>query len=336
MPDQPEPDPTGPRDGSPGPAPGAEGEPAPDRKRLRQRREELRSRTEATRSALEARAGDLRQRHRTVRVAFAAYERDRRHAGGLLAGGLAFRLFLWLLPAALVVVSVFALIADVASERPEDVARSAGLGAALGASVAQAAEASGRGRIWLLVLGIVLMLWAGIGLVKALRLLAGVAWQVRQGPLKHPVRATAICSVVAIGVAALPVLLGPLYAGGPLSDLAASLLAIAALTAILVWVMFALPHPDGVTWPRFLPGALLVAVGVEFVRIVTAVYFAPRLARTSDLYGALGLAAVFLAWLYLSGRLVVVGFALNAELWRAHEATAPGSPEGPHGDGVAG
>jgi len=114
-------------------------------------------------------------------------------------------------------------------------------------------------------------------------------------------------------------------------DIFASLITIAVLVAVMTWIMTTLPRPDGVTWLGLLPGALVIAVGAEIVRLISAVYLAPRLGRTSDLYGALGLAAVFLAWLYLIGRLLVAGFALNAELWRrqraAPEDTTPATPQ---------
>ena len=42
-----------------------------------------------------------RIRNPVVRVAFQSYERDKRFAGGVLAGGLSYRLFLFLLPFAL-------------------------------------------------------------------------------------------------------------------------------------------------------------------------------------------------------------------------------------------
>jgi len=304
---------------------------AEEKRTLRERREELRARTEEAKRALETRAEDLRARHETVRVAYSAYERDRRQAGGLLAGGMAFRLFLWLLPASLTVVSLVQLVGDVSSTSPEDVARSAGLSAALTAAVAQAATASGNGAVWLLILGTVLMLWAAVGLMKALRLLSGVAWQIRPGQLKRTVRTAAIASGVGIAIASLPIVLGPLYRGGIVGDIFASLITIAVLGAVMTWIMTTLPRPEGVTWLGLLPGALVIAVGAEIVRLISAIYLAPRLGRTSDLYGALGLAAVFLAWLYLIGRLLVAGFALNAELWRrqraAPEDTTPATPQ---------
>jgi uncharacterized BrkB/YihY/UPF0761 family membrane protein len=299
---------------------------------LRERTGELRTRAEAARRALGTRAGDLQERHETVRVAFAAYDRDRRQAGGLLAGGLAFRLFLWLLPTSLLVVSVIRLVSDASSRSPQEVAETTGFGAALAAAVAEGARASGSSAAWLAILGLVLMLWAGVGLVKALRLLAGVAWQIRPTPLRHTVRTSAIAAGVTLGLLAIPLACGPLYAGGVVSDLLASLLTIAAFASVFTWVMTKLPRPDGSDWLRLVPGALLMAVGLELLRLVTSVYFVPRLGRTSDLYGALGLAAVFLAWLYLIGRILVAGFALNAELWRArHRAGDDGADtdEGP-------
>jgi uncharacterized BrkB/YihY/UPF0761 family membrane protein len=41
-----------------------------------------------------------------------------------------------------------------------------------------------------------------------------------------------------------------------------------------------------------------------------------------DLYGALGLAAVFMAWLYLVARLLVASFAVSATRWRSTETEA--------------
>jgi uncharacterized BrkB/YihY/UPF0761 family membrane protein len=80
-----------------------------------------------------------------------------------------------------------------------------------------------------------------------------------------------------------------------------------------------LPHPESARWKAFLPGAIVLAVGSVLLRIVTQVYFAGRLGRVDDLYGALGLAAVFMAWLYLAGRLIVASFAVSATRWRADE-----------------
>ena len=49
---------------------------------------------------------------RPVVVARAAYQRDRDIGGGLLAGALAFRLFVWLAAFCLVIVALLGFVAD--------------------------------------------------------------------------------------------------------------------------------------------------------------------------------------------------------------------------------
>ena len=67
----------------------------------------------------------------------------------------------------------------------------------------------------------------------------------------------------------------------------------------------------------------MLGVGADLLRLVTQFYLAVGwLGRVDDLYGALGLAAVFMAWLYLVARLVVASFAVSATRWRAEEAEA--------------
>ena len=84
---------------------------------------------------------------------------------------------------------------------------------------------------------------------------------------------------------------------GPIgTDLLLELLTLAGLVALSVWMQSVLPHEEDASWTAFLPGAIVLAVGADLLRIVTQVYLAGRLGRVDDLYGALGVAAVFMAW----------------------------------------
>jgi uncharacterized BrkB/YihY/UPF0761 family membrane protein len=94
------------------------------------------------------------------------------------------------------------------------------------------------------------------------------------------------------------------------------------MVALSIWVQVILPHAEDAPWTAFLPGAIVLAVGADLLRLVTQVYFAGRLDRVDDLYGALGLAAVFMAWLYLIARLIVASFAVSATRWRSAETEA--------------
>ena len=60
------------------------------------------------------------------------------------------------------------------------------------------------------------------------------------------------------------------------------------------------------------------------------VWYANKLAHSSDLYGGLGAAVVLLAWLYLLGRLTISSAIVNASLWsRSHPVPddGPGTRE---------
>jgi uncharacterized BrkB/YihY/UPF0761 family membrane protein len=67
-------------------------------------------------------------------------------------------------------------------------------------------------------------------------------------------------------------------------------------------------------WRMAWPGALLIAVGMEGLHLVAVLYLPGKLARASQLYGALGVAASVLVWLALIARLMVFGQVLNAVL----------------------
>ena len=83
-----------------------------------------------------------REQHVTVRLAVQAFESDRRRAGGLLAGGLAYRIFLWQIPLALFLVSAFGLATELSGDDPADLARKTGMTAALAGAISQAVAAS--------------------------------------------------------------------------------------------------------------------------------------------------------------------------------------------------
>jgi hypothetical protein len=66
-----------------------------------------------------------------------------------------------------------------------------------------------------------------------------------------------------------------------------------------------------------------VAAGI----LAAALYFAPRAARASTVYGSLGVALVLLVSLFLFGRLAVAAAELNATLWeRRAQRRRPKAP----------
>jgi uncharacterized BrkB/YihY/UPF0761 family membrane protein len=263
----------------------------------------------------------------SVRVAVEAFNRDQRFAGGLLAGGLAFRLFLWLLPFSLVVVATLGNVATQLEQPASDLAQQAGLSAALAGTVAKAVDSSDEGRWYLLLVGVLFMLWAGIGVVKALRLISGLAWGVPPKMNLNPLASSAMVFVVAVAIIGAH-LLSIGLTGAFTSDLLVLVGESVVLVALTIWVFWNLPHFGEATWLNMIPGGVLVSVGILASRLVTSWFYADRLDRVNDLYGALGVASVFLAWLFILARLWVVGASLNAS---GH--FTPGSPSRAASDG---
>jgi hypothetical protein len=112
-----------------------------------------------------------------VIAALQAGELDRRRAGSLLAGGIAFRVFLWLLPAALFVAALGGLVQPSGDASPERVAQDLGLAASVAGTVAEATRQSDRGAVALIAIGITLMLYTSTSLVRALRIAHVLAWE---------------------------------------------------------------------------------------------------------------------------------------------------------------
>jgi uncharacterized BrkB/YihY/UPF0761 family membrane protein len=262
-----------------------------------------------------------RKRHGTLRVALGSLELDRRTGGSLLAGGLAYRLFLWLLPYGLFVSSLFRLLSDTGGSSAFSTAEDLGMGTEMASTIDKASVATGGNALWLLFIAIVLMLLAARAVLRALRITSALSWGVPVG--RSSLRATL---AIAIGLLLLSVYhyaLGPLYIGGITADLVATSIAALGITAFTWWGFANLPHPEGIEWWYFLPGAALTGFGIEVLRLVTDFYLASRLDRVDDLYGGVGVGAAFMAVLYVGARLVVAALTLNAATWRSVTGDRP-------------
>jgi hypothetical protein len=74
---------------------------------------------QARRDAVAARAQAERSNHATLDAVYEMVDRDAEFAGGIIAGALAYRLFIWLLPLGLVFVAGLGIAADAASSDPK-------------------------------------------------------------------------------------------------------------------------------------------------------------------------------------------------------------------------
>ena len=243
-----------------------------------------------------------------------ALDRERLAGGSLLAGGLAYRLFFWLVPLSLVFASVLSFWEREDPQGLENAAEDFGLSASAVATSTEAIEQSANGRWYFLIVGLALLMWFAIGVVRALRISFAVAWGVRPERMRRPILAGAVFTLLAT---ALILVSGAtqwareqLGAEGLLPTIALVVL----YAGVALWMMNLLPHADA-SLTELLPGVVLVALGAQAMHLVVALYLGPKLGRSSELYGALGVATVILLWLYFTARLVTAAAFLNAALW---------------------
>jgi uncharacterized BrkB/YihY/UPF0761 family membrane protein len=280
-------------------------------------------RAEAAKAA-GARAAERAQRLRWAPAAIAAFEREQVSGAGLLAGGLAYRLFFWLVPFGLLIAAIASFWITEDRSSLTTTAKSFGLSGVATHSALSAVQSGAHARWYLLLAGLTFMGYFGLGAVRALRVAAFVAWRIKPTRLRRPFRASATFSGLLILGLAATLLTSWLREHHPAIGVPATAGTIFVYLAIALYAFDLLPHDEGVTWRSQFPGAALAACGVTAVHVFTVYYLAIKLERSPKLYGALGAATVVLLGLFLIARVVISGMFLNATL--ARRATGPAPP----------
>jgi uncharacterized BrkB/YihY/UPF0761 family membrane protein len=268
------------------------------------------------------------EQHASVRLAVEAFERDRARAGGLLAGGLAYRVFLWEIPLALFLVSAFGLVTQLAEEQPSDLARRVGMTAALAGAIAKAVSASDAARWWLLILGAFLTVWAGRGVYRGVRLVSELAWNARGRPVSS-LKASLFVTGFGLLLVSLQLLVPMVSEGLGVPGILGFVFGLVLASALSLWMLWLLPK-GGAPWTALLPGALLFGVGMRALGLAAATYFAYRLDHSGDLYGAIGIAIVMMLYLFVVARVFVGAQFLNATLYRRRQRSTTDDPGGHH------
>jgi AbrB family looped-hinge helix DNA binding protein len=286
---------------------------------LANRLDSLRQRVSDVVDTATARADELRARSTVVDRVFGVLNRERLIATSVLSAFVAFRMFVFLIPFAYAVVAALGLYGSSQSGGTADFLGDVGLGGAVAANMARAMEASDRGRWLALIVGLGAALWASLGLAKSVYAVHVVAWRLP----RHRMRTTVAAVVAPIGL----ILVAAVASGAAARLKSVNLtMALAAIVGLFLlngglWMLASLwlPRDRGAPWTALIPGAALMGVGLQAVHIAVVFYFAGKLSRASEAYGALGIALVVLAWLFLIGRLAVAAADLNASLWEQRE-----------------
>jgi uncharacterized BrkB/YihY/UPF0761 family membrane protein len=329
----------GPREGAPPGTPGVDpehisdpaaadatpAEPVSRTARAKAQAEQLRARADQKVKEYEAR----RSTSRTIDAVFSTYERDTSHGGGVLAAALAFRIFIFLVPFVFVVVTAFPVAAEGADADPVELAQDFGMAGLASTAVRSANNLELWQRLLLLVVGAFALFLASKSMVRVLRITHGLAWTTRVPKLERPSRAALALILVVTGAIAFAVVTKELFDDYGILGLLPQIIGIVFLVAIWTAVQHHLPHQEGVKWTDQLPGALLVAFGIEVLHLVTVIWFTRSLESKSETYGAIGAALAILLWAYFLGRIIVSGAMLNAVLWDQRHRPAGAQPSAP-------
>jgi uncharacterized BrkB/YihY/UPF0761 family membrane protein len=264
-----------------------------------------------------ARAKAERKRHKSVDAVFEMVDRDGEVAGGIIAGALAYRFFIWLLPLALVAVAGLGIAADSASESPEEAAESLGLDGLISSSIENAANSPNRW--YALAIGIPVLVWTTRSLLRVLIGAHRLVWRdVRAAAPKPTIAASLRLLALLLGVIAVSALASTVRAWSGGVGVVSTLLVALPLTGLWLLVSIRLPH-RAANWTALLPGALLFGLGAELLQVVIAYVIEPWAINKHGTYGALGVAAALLLAIYMVCRLIVGAAVFNATLWERQQ-----------------
>jgi uncharacterized BrkB/YihY/UPF0761 family membrane protein len=295
-------------------------EPSPQEADPQQRPSRYRRAVESIQHRAQSIRDDLERRRGYVPVidfAFRGAEHEARTGGGILAGALAFRVFLFVVPYVFVAVLAFGLGADATDKDPVDLARKSGIVGLASSAIEASTEASTFARVLTLTLALWALFSGSRTLVKSLYTVHALIWGVARVKPKRlllqalilVVTVTALFALVRV-VAELRDISLPLW----IVTMASMVVVPGALWLWLTTRVF--PSDPRTTWRDLLPGAIWFGVGVEMLHVVTVVWIARSLESKSETYGALGAALTILLWAYLLGRVITAAASLNTVIWR--------------------
>jgi membrane protein len=269
-----------------------------------------RDRITATRERIEA----ARPRSKVLDTVFGAAEHDVVTGGGVLAGAVAFRLFLFLVPYVFVLVAFLGFAAGQSNRPPRDVAADFGAAGLAASAVNNLAGESFWTRFIALVGGLVALFLAARALIKTLQTVHGFIWGTSPPRRANPaLTAVGLIVVVTAGLVVARVIAG---LRGEVAGVVLVALYIAIPTGVW-WLVSvrAMPHPDDATWRDLLPGAITFGVGFEILHVITIVWISRLIENKTDMYGLLGTAAALLFWAYVLGRVMALSAVVNASRW---------------------
>ncbi|MGH9156843.1 MAG: YihY/virulence factor BrkB family protein [Acidimicrobiales bacterium] len=269
---------------------------------------------------LERALGPLAGRWAWVRTVLAVQARFSEVHGGYLASAVTMTAFVSLFPLLLSLIGMIGLLSAGADNLSGEVVGRLGLtgaSARLLEDSIRTAEESGKAAS---LLGLVGLLWTGLGLVAAFQFAFDAIWQISGRGMRDKLFGLAwlggggLLFLASFAVTAVVRLLP-----GPAWPFALAV-TFAVDVALWLWTFKALTNRD-IGWRPLLPGAVVGALGLEVLKVVGSFYVPRIVSSSSALYGSIGVVFAVLAWLLFFGRLVVYAAVINVVRWEQDHGT---------------
>jgi len=172
-----------------------------------------------------------------------------------------------------------------------------------------------RGSGVALALGIVLALWAGLGIMKVLETAMNAVWNVpyRHRPNFWVSLLRAFLMLLVLGVVTIAsAAAGSVGAGSDSWLLAIVGIALSvALNLVLFLLAFRILTTEDVSWGDVFPGAVVAAVAWTVLQAVGGYIVSHQVQGASDTYGTFAIVIGLLAWIYLGAQVTLFAAEIN-------------------------
>lgn len=240
--------------------------------------------------------------------------------GNFLASSVTLSSFLSIFPLLLFAIAIIGFFAANSADFADDVINRLGITGEAESNITDALLQAKDKRRAATLIGIVGLLWSGLGLVAAVQYAINAAWQVASRGWRDKLK-----GLLWLGGAALLFLTS--FATSAVISLLPTFLKPLTIIATLsvnlglwLWTFKVLATRD-IGWKSLLPGAAVGAIGLNILTFVGGIYVPRAVSSASALWGTFGVVFATLAWLLFFGRLVVYSAVVNVVRWEEDHGT---------------
>ena len=255
---------------------------------------------------------EARRRSAALDATFETIERDSHIGGGMLAGALSYRLFVFSLPAAFFAVSGLGLLASAVGVEPHLISNSVGLGGVVTKQVESTAK--GGSNWWIALSSFFVLVYATRVLLRAIAIAHSLAWERSAAAVKVSSRSLGVFGAALAGQLLLLAGVGAVSHQTLIGGIFTLLVLVFGLAGLWLIVSLQVSHSNA-GWSDLIPGSVFYAVGFTGVAIFNVLILGHLIHSKTSTYGALGTAATLLLAFFFIGRVIVGAAVLNATLF---------------------